>query len=81
MDKIVYVVKAAPGGCDGLAPHKDYPGGPVAYFFEKKDAQKKIGRDSRYSIDPVVIDLEAEYNALYKKLSPRERFILDNFKK
>ena len=74
-DRIVYVIESAPGGQDEM-DNSDKGGTIVAAYFDRGQAEKHIGQDSRYVLKPQVIDFtQAEKDAL-AKLNPIEKLVL-----
>jgi len=76
-DKIVYVVTALPGGCDGM--DQSNRGGPVWAFGTRQEAENKVGRDTRYKIVPRVVKGRELLASIKKKLTVVERYYLRTF--
>lgn len=73
-DNLIYVVSTKPGGVDGLDASD--PGRPVWMFLTEDEAKKKVGPDTRYSIEAKVVDAREIRLGLLKKLSLEERLYL-----
>jgi hypothetical protein len=73
-DNLIYIVVALPGGCDGL--DQSSRGGPVWAFTTRQEAEKKVGKDSRYKIQPKVISGRDIRLGLKRKLRVEERLYL-----
>lgn len=75
-DRIVYTVVTAPGGEDGR-DHNDKGGTIVFATFDKEEAQKRAGNDSRLLLSPQVIDVSQLRKAILARLDPIERLVMD----
>ena len=75
MDKIVYLVKTAPGGVDGM-DHTDKGGQLALATFERAAAEKFIGKDCRYKLEPTVVDTATAKAAALAKLDKLDRLVL-----
>jgi hypothetical protein len=73
-DNLTYVVNAEPGGCDGL----DFTskGGPVWAFATREEAERKVGKDTRYKIVPKVVNGPKVRARIKRKLTVVERYYL-----
>lgn len=76
MDKIIYTVVSAPGGCDGR-DHNDKGGKVLLATFSKAQAEQKISRDSRYLLEKSVMDTYEGRRAALAKLTLVDRLILN----
>ena len=74
-DRIIYLVKTEPGGCDGM-DHTDKGGQLVSATFDRAEAEKFIGKDSRYHLEPTVVDMEKAHKGAIAKLNLLDRLIL-----
>lgn len=74
-DRIVYLVKTEPGGEDGRNP-ADKGGQLMLATFSRSEAEKFIGKDSRYRLAPTVVDVDKAHQTALAKLDKLDRLIL-----
>ena len=75
VDRIVYTVVTTGGGVDGM-DHTDKGGLIVLATFNKEEAVKRIGLDSRFKLVPTVVDMDDAIRSVRAKLTTYDRFIL-----
>ena len=74
-DRIVYTVVSAPGGCDGM-DHKARGGKVLLATYNREEALKKIGRDSRYILEKQVVDIKEAKKEALAKLTKLDTLVL-----
>lgn len=74
-DRIIYLVKTEPGGCDGM-DHTDKGGQLMLATFDRAEAEKFIGKDSRYRLEPTVVDVDKAHRTAIAKLDKLDCLIL-----
>jgi hypothetical protein len=74
-DVIIYRVVTQPGGEDGR-DFNDKGGTVVNASFEKQAMTLKYGHDSRYRIEPIVLDLDAAKREAMAKLTKVDQLVL-----
>jgi transposase len=74
-DKIVYLRVSMPGGEDGMSTDK---GGKILdASYHKQSIQDKIGKDSRYRMDKIIVDTEERRKVALKKLDKVDLLVLN----
>lgn len=71
---MIYVVRALPGGCDGM--DQSNRGGPVEAFETLEEAKKYVGLDTRYEIKPQIADWNKIRLGARHKLNVAEKLYL-----
>ena len=74
-DRIVYIVTTAPGGQDGR-DHTDKGGKLMLATFDRAKAEKFIGKDTRYRLEPTVVGVVAARKAALAKLDLLDKLVL-----
>lgn len=74
-DRIVYKIVTKAGGVDGM--DKNDKGGQITFAsFDKAEAEKYIGNDTRYKLEKIVIDTDEVTKGAMNKLTKIEQLIV-----